>query len=30
MHIKKGDTVKVISGKERGKTGKVLEIDRTK
>ena len=30
MHIKKRDTVKRISGKERGKTGKVLEIDRTK
>ena len=24
--IKKGDTVMVISGRERGKTGKVLEI----
>ena len=24
MHVKKGDTVKVISGKDRGKTGKVL------
>jgi large subunit ribosomal protein L24 len=30
MHIKKGGTVKVISGKEKGKTGKVLEIDREK
>lgn len=30
MHIKKGDMVKVISGKEKGKTGKVLEIDRKK
>lgn len=30
MHIKKGDTVKVISGKEKGKSGKVLEIDREK
>jgi len=30
MHIKKGDMVKVISGKEKGKTGKVLEIDRSK
>lgn len=27
-HVKKGDTVKVISGKEKGKTGKILEIDR--
>ncbi len=25
-HIRKGDTVKVITGKEKGKTGKVLEI----
>lgn len=30
MHIKKGDMVKVISGKEKGKSGKVLEIDREK
>ena len=30
MHVKKGDMVKVISGKEKGKTGKVLEIDRAK
>lgn len=28
MHIKKGDLVMVISGKEKGNTGKVLEIDR--
>ena len=27
IRIKKGDTVFVRSGKERGKTGKVLEID---
>ncbi len=26
MNIKKGDTVKVLSGKEKGKTGKVLEV----
>lgn len=26
--IKKGDTVMVIAGRERGKTGKVLTIDR--
>ena len=26
MHVKKGDTVKVLSGKEKGKTGKVLEV----
>lgn len=28
MRIKKGDTVKVISGSEKGRTGKILEIDR--
>src|SRR6266511_2420574 len=28
--IRKGDTVKVIAGKEKGKTGKVLEILRAK
>jgi large subunit ribosomal protein L24 len=27
MKIKKGDTVKVIAGKERGKTGKVLRVE---
>ena len=27
MVIKKGDTVAVIAGKDRGKTGKVLRID---
>lgn len=27
MKIKKGDTVKVIAGKARGKTGKVLRVD---
>jgi large subunit ribosomal protein L24 len=26
LHIKKGDTVKVLSGNNKGKTGKVLEI----
>ncbi|MBD3379229.1 MAG: 50S ribosomal protein L24 [Candidatus Omnitrophica bacterium] len=26
LHIKKNDTVKVLSGKDRGKTGKVLKI----
>ena len=25
MHIKKGDNVKVIAGKDKGKEGKVLE-----
>ncbi len=28
MEIKKGDNVKVLVGKNRGKTGKVLKIDR--
>lgn len=28
MRLKKGDTVMVISGREKGKTGKILEIDR--
>jgi large subunit ribosomal protein L24 len=28
--IRKGDTVKVIAGKEKGKTGKVLEVLREK
>ena len=26
IHIKKGDTVKVLSGNSRGKTGKILEV----
>ncbi|MFY0688835.1 MAG: 50S ribosomal protein L24 [Cyclobacteriaceae bacterium] len=26
MHIKKGDTVKVLAGNDKGKTGKVLEV----
>jgi large subunit ribosomal protein L24 len=26
FHIKKGDTVKVLSGDDKGKTGKVLEV----
>ena len=30
MHIKKNDTVKVIAGKEKGKTGKVLIVIRDK
>jgi large subunit ribosomal protein L24 len=28
--VRKGDTVKVIAGKEKGKTGKVLEVLREK
>jgi large subunit ribosomal protein L24 len=27
MNIKKGDNVKIISGKDRGKTGKVIRVD---
>jgi large subunit ribosomal protein L24 len=30
IRIKKGDTVYVLSGKEKGKTGKILEIDHEK
>lgn len=30
MSIRKGDTVMVITGKEKGKTGKVLVVDREK
>jgi len=30
LKIKKGDTVKVITGKDNGKEGKVLDIDRKK
>ena len=30
IRIKKGDDVYVLSGKEKGKTGKVLEIDHEK
>ena len=29
FHIKAGDTVYVVAGKEKGKTGKVLRIDRS-
>ena len=28
MELKKGSQVKVISGKDKGKTGEILEIDR--
>lgn len=28
IRIKKGDSVKVIAGRDRGKTGRVLEVDR--
>lgn len=27
LKIKKGDTVKVLSGKDKGKTGKILSVD---
>ncbi len=30
LHIKKGDTVKLIAGNEKGATGKVLMVDRQK
>jgi large subunit ribosomal protein L24 len=30
LHIKTGDTVKVISGDDKGKTGKVLSVDTAK
>ena len=30
LHIKVGDTVKVLSGEDRGQEGKVQAIDRTK
>lgn len=30
LHIKKGDTVYVNAGNDKGKTGKVLEVIRTK
>ena len=28
MHVKTGDTVQIISGKDKGKTGKILEVSR--
>lgn len=30
MHIKKDDLVRIIAGRDRGKTGKVLEVNRFK
>ncbi|MFD2627714.1 50S ribosomal protein L24 [Oceanobacillus kapialis] len=30
MHVKKGDKVKVISGKDRGKEGTILEVSPAK
>lgn len=29
MKLKKGDLVKIISGKDKGKTGKILDVDKT-
>ena len=30
FHIRKGDTVKIIAGNDKGKTGKVLEVNTAK
>ena len=30
LHIKKGDMVQVLAGDDKGKTGRVLSVDRTK
>jgi large subunit ribosomal protein L24 len=30
LHIRKGDTVKVLAGDDKGKQGKVLEVNREK
>ena len=30
MHVKKGDTVQIISGKDKGKVGEILEVNPTK
>jgi len=30
FHVKSGDTVSVITGKDRNKTGKILKVDTTK
>lgn len=30
LHIKKGDTVKVLSGESKGSEGKILSVDRKK
>ena len=30
FHIRKGDTVKIIAGNDKGKSGKVLEVNRVK
>lgn len=28
LHVKKGDTVKLIAGSDKGKTGRITEVDR--
>lgn len=30
MHVRRGDTVKIIAGNDKGKTGKVLEVNTVK
>merc|ERR1711976_179306 len=30
FHVRKGDAVKIIAGNDKGKTGKVLEVNRAK
>ena len=30
MHIKKGDTVKILAGDDKGKKGRVIDVDRQK
>ncbi|MEQ8905832.1 50S ribosomal protein L24 [Ekhidna sp.] len=30
FHVRKGDTVKIIAGNDKGKTGKVLEVNTAK
>ncbi|MEP1094588.1 MAG: 50S ribosomal protein L24 [Cyclobacteriaceae bacterium] len=30
FHVRKGDTVKIIAGNDKGKSGKVLEVNRVK
>lgn len=30
FHVRKGDTVKIIAGNDKGKSGKVLEVNRIK
>ena len=30
FHVKKGDTVEIIAGNDKGRTGKVLEVNRSK